>query len=303
MLSVLKRPVKAMFERVLAIGAERAVKELGKRGATLVLAYHNIVPDRSRRGGDTSLHLGFDVFRRQLDLLQRCTRVVALDDMVGDEVLATSQDDRPHVAISFDDAYADALAVALPELAMRDLPATVFVAPGLLGTTSTWWDSYLGTAPDEADSRRNYALNTLAGDAAAIAAYALSRGWIASAGAVIASEAELARAAMLRGITFGAHSMTHPNLARLDLGTLKWELATSLEWLRARFSIFRPWIAYPYGLSNPEVERAAEQAGYLAGFRVEGAWTTRCRSTFARTRLNVPAGVSDRGFLLRLAAR
>lgn len=303
MFRIFRRRVKAFFECAMSVGAERAIRHLGTRGATLVLAYHNVIAENSRRGGDASLHLGFDRFRRQLDLLQRCTRVVSLDALLADESGVMPDDDRPVVAISFDDAYADALSVALPELAARGLPATVFVAPALLGAASTWWDLYLGQVQRESNPLRTYALEALRGDAATITAYAVSGGWTTSRGAPIASEALLEKAASTPGITLGAHSMTHPNLARLDPRQLEWELVTSLTWLRARFAVVRPWLAYPYGLTNVQVEHAAERAGYSAGFLVDGAWATGRETPLRRPRLNVPAGVSDRGFLLRLAGR
>lgn len=302
MLRVVRRPLKAVVESVMAVGAERAIGQLGRRGATLVLAYHNVVATDSRRGGDASLHMGFDQFRRQLDRLERSTRVVTLDALLQQTSNGTPVDDRPLVAISFDDAYADAMTLALPELGARGLPATVFVAPALLGAASTWWDMYLGQT-HEAEARRTHALGALHGDTATITAYAIAQGWTAHPGAGIASEAELADAASLPGITLGAHSMTHPNLARLDPGPLERELVASLQWLRARFTMSRPWLAYPYGLTNPQVERAAERAGYSAGFLVDCGWAMTREASLRQPRLNVPAGVTDRGFLLRLARR
>lgn len=303
LLSAVRRPLKAFFESVSSIGAERAVAKHGARGSTLILSYHNVIPEHSRAGGDASLHLGLDQFRRQLDVLARCTRMVSIEEALRRCADTQSRDDRPLVAISFDDAYDSAVSVALPELAARSVPATVFVAPALLGATSTWWDAYLGHALRESDERRTFALESLSGDTSRITEYAIANGWTAGAGAAIASEAALTDAAALPGVTFGAHSMTHPNLARLTPDHLAWELAASHDWLRARFDVFRPWLAYPYGLTTPDVERAAMEAGYSAAFLVDGAWATGQGSPFARPRLNVASGVSDRGFLLRLARR
>jgi hypothetical protein len=47
---------------------------------------------------------------------------------------------------------------------------------------------------------------------------------------------------------------------------------------------------------------ASHDAGYTAGFMIEGGWTTPDpRDPFAIPRLNVPAGVSRDGFVLRAA--
>jgi peptidoglycan/xylan/chitin deacetylase (PgdA/CDA1 family) len=153
---------KAVLEWALSLGAARTLRHHAARGASRVLAYHNVVPAESRKGGDVSLHLAFDTFRRQLDYLGRHTSVVSLADVLGESPAAMPETDRPRVAITFDDAYADAMQIALPELASRGMPATVFVAPALLGVDCTWWDRYLGPAQHESDERRAHALDALA---------------------------------------------------------------------------------------------------------------------------------------------
>ena len=296
--------MKALSERVGVIGAAGAVRRRGQHGATLVLAYHNVRPVAARAGGDASLHLDFDSFRSQLDQLQRWTRVVALEELLHAGVSGAVDAVSPRIAITFDDAYAGALELALPELVARRLPSTVFVAPALLGVQATWWDRYLGgVSPADAEARRSHALAALAGEADLIAAHAARAGWSDSIGARIATEAELARAASLPGVTLGAHTMTHPNLARVDTTVVERELALSMAWLRSRYTAFRPWLAYPYGLSAPHVEAAARDAGYTAAFLVDGGWTALPAPAFAHPRLNVPAGVSNRGFRIRLARR
>ncbi len=43
------------------------------------------------------------------------------------------------MAITFDDGYVDVLATALPLLERFDLPATVFLATGWLGSSRRFW--------------------------------------------------------------------------------------------------------------------------------------------------------------------
>src|SRR5213079_1926770 len=48
---------------------------------------------------------------------------------------------RPRVAITFDDGYRGAVCIGVPELARRDVPATLFVVPGFVGKGPFWWDA------------------------------------------------------------------------------------------------------------------------------------------------------------------
>ena len=111
----------------------------------------------------------------------------------------------------------------------------------------------------------------------------------------------------LPGITFGAHSWGHPNLTRVTAARLQDELRRPLQWLRDRFTPVIDWLAYPYGCWSPEVEEAAGAAGYRAAVRVDGGWLPRAAprvpaaARFHLPRLNVPAGVSAEGFVLRCA--
>lgn len=259
-------------------------------GRSLVLAYHNVVHDFDAERGDRSLHLPLPAFRQQLDLLQEHCCVVSLEQIVA----GVPDADRPTVAITFDDAYRGAVELGGPELLHRGLPATVFVAPGLLGATVTWWDALGEMARERAENERDRILAEEQGR------HVVPTGVTLPAHYACATEAqvlELARA----GIGLGAHTWSHPNLASLTPEDLKGELERPLEWLRHR-EVGSAMLAYPYGISSPAVERAAQALGYTAAFRVEGGWMQRTSdSRWALPRFNVPAGLSPAGFRLRLA--
>lgn len=267
---------------------------------SLVLAYHNIIPDDAPPAGDRSLHLPLAAFRDQLDQLAKTHAVVPVSAL-----FEPSSADRPRVAITFDDAYRGAVLLGLPELARRGLPATVFVAPGLVGAESFWWDRF---APDHGawdEAERAALLEGQAGRSEAIEAWAVAAGrprqtlspWHRGA-----TEAELATAIADPGMTVGNHSWSHPNLAAVDDADFGVEIERVNEWL-ARFSERSiPWLAYPYGHSAHRAIRAAARAGLKGAFEVTGGWLPSSISEpFRLPRWNVPAGISSRGFALRIA--
>jgi peptidoglycan/xylan/chitin deacetylase (PgdA/CDA1 family) len=104
------------------------------------------------------------------------------------------------------------------------------------------------------------------------------------------------------GITLGAHSWSHPNLAAIPDAELANELELPLQWLARTTDRWLPIIAYPYGLTTPRVARAAADRAYVAGWRAEGGWMRSLpRNRLACPRVTIPAGVSSDGFALIVA--
>ncbi len=271
-------------------------------GDTLVLAYHNIVPDGERTLGDTSLHMPQHEFARQLDLLQRTHDVISLSDLASRH---TGQ--RPRAVITFDDAYAGALSAGVGELTRRNLPATIFVTPAFIDGATFWWDRLARSDGQGLDTDvRDHGLTALAGRDADITRWARASALTEAevpAHERGASESAMRAAVDSGAILFGAHTWSHPNLAQLSVAEIEPELTRPLDWLRARFAKKTiPYLAYPYGLYNAEVVALARRCGYQGAFLIAGGWVTSAKMTtspFELPRWNVPAGISLRGFEIR----
>jgi len=280
-----------------SLGASKLARRRN-RSRTIIIAYHNIVPSGEPVHGDASLHLPQSEFAAQLELLARTHEVISLSD-----IARTGHSSRPRAVITFDDAYAGALRAGVEELGKRSLPATVFVAPAFVGSNSFWWDA-VAAAGILTDRVRESALTELAGDDAAIRR---AVGGVADDALpwhqLAATQADLASAEATGLIALGSHSWSHRNLARLSDDEITQELQQPLQWLRQRFKRVADWISYPYGLSNANVERLASGLGYEGGLLISGGYLSAewAVNRFRAPRLNVPAGVSRRGFELRTA--
>jgi peptidoglycan/xylan/chitin deacetylase (PgdA/CDA1 family) len=298
--------VKATVERVLVGAGVPSWSARMHRQDVCILAYHNVVPDDLGPVGDVSLHLPRRDFRDQLDDVGRRFDIVPLTELYA----APARRARPRVAITFDDAYQGALAIGIEELARRGFPATMFVAPEILGRRSLWWDVFApparGSSGGLSAAIREEALTECAGRDARVREWAQRAGWASYAlpePALTGTEAELVAAcARHSGLTLGSHSWSHANLTRLDAPGLDAELRPSLDWLRQRFDRTIDWLAYPYGYSSPVVAAAAREAGFRAGLLVGGGWARgEGDDAFAVPRVNVPAGISRAGFAIRMS--
>ena len=286
------------IEHVLLPLGGAARRRLARLRGSAILSYHNVAPDGAEPTGDTSLHLPLRSFLDQIGRLSRTHRIVTLGDLVEGRFVGG---DRPLAAITFDDAYRGAVTLGVSALVERGVPATIFVAPGLLGANAFWWDAL--AAPDGSGldpDVREHALEKEGGRPAtagrSTAALRQDQGPADAEG--------LARVAELPGVSLASHSWSHPNLATLSAEELEGELERPKSWLRATFPnrSLEGHFAFPYGIWNGRVAAAARAAGYRYLYRVEGGIARLAASgNSPLPRINVPAGVSGAGFELRVA--
>lgn len=298
----MRHALKRSAEKLLVGSGLARLRRAGIEGERLVLGYHDVVSDHEEPAGDRSLHLPRSRFAEQLDHLLRVHRVVPLHRLLEEG----EERDRPvriPVAITFDDAYHGAVTAAVEELAERNLPATIFVSPALLGGKPYWWDLLSTMDRPLPRGLREEAIERLSGETSRIVEWARRRGHqISTPPSPLrsATEQELREAARVPGITLASHGWSHRNLTTLDEQELSGELEKPLEWLRRRFDAVIPWLAYPYGRFSPRVERAAEATGYEAAVTIEGGRVEKSRQRrFGVPRFTVPAGLSIEGFELR----
>jgi peptidoglycan/xylan/chitin deacetylase (PgdA/CDA1 family) len=312
---------KHAIESILVGSGIAAAGRRRRAGDALILAYHNVLPDADAARSPDSLHLPHSRFLEQLDQLEALARVVPLQSILeapgasadadppaapssrwtGAGLSGSEGSARPRVVLTFDDAYRGAVDLALPELERRRLPATVFVCPGLLDADAFWWDAF------DARGREDRIFGELAADHEAVLAF------LGAEGAPRKPASEWRRPARrgelepyLRSshgvVAIGGHSWSHPNLAGLDDAQLVSQLSRTWSWLSREVARPSPWLACPYGLNSEAVGREAKRIGYRGALEIAGAWVPAGGwDPFRTPRLNVPAGVSRKGFELRIS--
>lgn len=303
--------LKSVGEGLLARSGAARWALRRRHGQTLILAYHNVVPDGTDVAGERSLHLSRSDFARQLDVLSQSHDVVPLASCLDPPPRGN---EKPQAVITFDDAYLGAVTTGLAEVADRGLPATVFVAPGILGNSTTWWDQAAAARGGRLEPvLREKALEQFRGDEGEVLTWLDGQPRSESAHSTppksdaspskIARPDDLDRVDALPGVTLGAHGWSHVNLRQSEEPELRAELERPLRWLRSRFDSVIPWLSYPYGKSTPGVKRAAADAGYRGAVRVTGGWIEDVDESdpYGLPRINVPAGVSIDGFRLRIS--
>lgn len=167
-------------------------------------------------------------FEQQIDWLTAHYDIVSLEE--AQQRIASGRNDRPTVAITFDDGYADNSDFAVPMLLERKLPFTYFVTSG--------------NVRDREPFPR---------DAAA--------GWRLRPNTV-----EQIRELAAAGVEIGAHTRTHPDLGQVtDEHLLRDEIVGAKEDLEAITGESVRYFSFPFGLQqnmSPTAFAIAHEAGF-----------------------------------------
>jgi peptidoglycan/xylan/chitin deacetylase (PgdA/CDA1 family) len=108
------------------------------------------------------------------------------------------------------------------------------------------------------------------------------------------------RSMIARGWEIDAHSVTHPDLTKVDPRRLAAEVAGSRRAIRDAFGVDASFFAYPYGRHDAMVRHAVLAAGFLGATTVHRGLASPRQDRFALDRITVPGRMSPRALLAAL---
>jgi peptidoglycan/xylan/chitin deacetylase (PgdA/CDA1 family) len=195
------------------------LRELAGRQSpgTCVVLYYHAVPNQYRAR-----------FADQMNVLIRCAKPVKSDNRQALE------NGVRYVAVVFHDAFVSVCDNALPELARRKIPSTLFAPSGYLGQR---------------------------------------QGWITDKGhpdyGEIVVDAERLKSFDSDLVSVGSHTITHADLSILTEKDARDELKGSKTDLEAVLGRPVRLFAFPYGRCNEALTNLTRQAGYQRVFTIE----------------------------------
>jgi peptidoglycan/xylan/chitin deacetylase (PgdA/CDA1 family) len=293
--------IDAGMELFRASGAHRLAEPF-TRGAGAILMFHRVRP---RLEQSFEPNRGLEISARFLDQLLRHLRQRGHDILSLDEALAALRSGearaRPFAVLTFDDGYRDLVEHALPVLERHRAPFTAYVTAGFAeGAARLWWVEL-----EEAIRRLNH-IDVIAGGRRFARSCATPREksdafadlyWLLREG----GEEELLRVAQelcaqagveprrltsrlcldWRGLetlarhelaTIGAHSLTHPRLAKLDIAAAMHEMWDSRAAIQRELNVDARHFCYPVGDPSSAGTREFDLAAEL---KFDSAVTTR----------------------------
>ena len=118
------------YELIAATPLPRLMQRTLGRSGISVFTYHAII-DRELAVGDWSF-LHVDKFERQMAYLSQYFHVLPVEEAFALQESDQLPTDRPVAVVTFDDGFLNNYSVALPVLQRYQVPATIFLATGLL---------------------------------------------------------------------------------------------------------------------------------------------------------------------------
>jgi peptidoglycan/xylan/chitin deacetylase (PgdA/CDA1 family) len=265
-------------------------------GIGAIFVIHKVVSEKTDALA-TWLTITVDFLDRVLGHLKTRADFVSLDDVR--ERLTREQsvkENRPFIALTFDDGFRDNLTLALPILRRHMVPATIYVPSGAPDRNLDPWPWRLEKAIRELSQvsldlpelPRQLSLQTLREKQAAFSLLTehihgnipvnrhlpellLSKSRVSDE-SLIAEQFvnwdELRELASDRLVTIGGHTVTHPSLRDLEEDQALAEIGDGRQRLEAELDIAVSHFAYPYGAnSNCGLREFAlvARAGFVTG--------------------------------------
>jgi peptidoglycan/xylan/chitin deacetylase (PgdA/CDA1 family) len=300
----------------------------GPRARLSVLIFHRVLADADPLFPE-------EVDADRFDTLCRWVRaqfnVLPLDQAVA-RLRSGSLPERA-LALTFDDGYADNFHVALPILLRHGLTATFFIATGFIDGGRMWNDTVIEavrrtslTCCNLVDvpvcGSQSAALDTVANKRAVIAAVigatkyrpaaerdAIAGRLAARLGAALPGDmmmtSDEVKGLRRAGMQIGAHTVSHPILARLDVKAIRAEIIDSKRFLESLLGEPVTLFAYPNGKPGDDYDersvRIVEESGFHAALSTAWGAARATTGLFELPRFT-PWDRSELRFGLRLAA-
>lgn len=186
-----------------------------KDKATCVILYYHAVHSEEK-----------EAFALQMDDLLHLTKPIAIN-----EVSSLKSAGR-YCAVTFDDGFTCVHDNALPELARRNIPTTLFVPSGCLGKRPPWLD-------ERNQDHKNVVMTT----------------------------AQL-KSLDKKLVLIGSHGRNHSNLLQIDIEEAKKEIFQSKRELEDALNTPIETISFPHGDFNQAHVNMAIQAGYKNAYSI-----------------------------------
>jgi peptidoglycan/xylan/chitin deacetylase (PgdA/CDA1 family) len=298
------------FRAMAALRADRWGRGLAQ-GVGAILMLHHVRPFMPRGfAPNRLLEVTPNFLDRALTLIRaEGYDIVSMDEALHrlDQAKTTAKPQRFFVTLTFDDGYRDNVEEAWPVMARHKAPWTMYVTPGFAdGTASLWWlefEEAIRRLPHISVDMGSSTFSARTGTDAEKQAVFDRLYWLLRAGpepdlrrviASLATEADVDGKALVQGlclpwgtlkaltgaqdVTVGAHTMTHPMLARQNIDIARAEVIDSKSRLEAELGRPVRHFAYPLGdpgSAGPREFALAKEAGFAS------AVTTRPGHLFA----------------------
>ncbi|MDQ7032931.1 MAG: polysaccharide deacetylase family protein [Desulfonauticus sp.] len=326
---MLKNILKSIFDLFVVYTYGNIFRHITSKRA--ILCYHRLCKQKycSIHSIDTTF-LNVDLFENHLKWLSKFATFVSLDEIMD---FNNNKDKKWKIAITFDDGYRDILLYGIPILEKYKAPAHIFVSTIFVEDPSIlpWWDLlifisnkiktdlkitigrksffydftkdherirflkemynyFFEMGPKEVFDAQNYLIEMIKNTTE----LPLNE---------ILRKEEIKRLAKSKLITFGAHTITHANLAKCSPTEVEEEIITSKKKLESWTEKKINWFAYPYGqkqLRNKLIIEKIKKANFKGALTTDAGYVTKNTNPFEIPRIGIDGNWNMRRFCSRI---
>lgn len=317
-----KRSVKyhaaALFHETGVL--KRLCRAAAANGA-LVLAYHRVLPSPAdeKHYVQPGMYVSVDSFEKHLDCLRSRFNVIPLVELR--RRLSDGEDISGCCCLTFDDGWLDNYRYAFAVLEKYQLPATVFLATGFVGSERLFWPDELAfflagmtveelvrKTPELAEPLKRSGhrphrpvpldevielLKTWPQDDRERFLAALRRDGGAACPERLLMSWDEARSMQASGLVdFGSHTQNHVLLDQASAPEVKRELEQSRRDIHDQLGVETDLFAYPNGNYTPAHLSALTRAGYRAAVTTRKGWVSRRDNPYEISRICMHEDVS-----------
>lgn len=265
-------------------------QKIFKKKSVTILAYHKVNDSVDYLPNTVSVNN----FIKQLELLKKNFKIISVDEAV--DVLVNNKINENYLVLTFDDGYKDNYCNVYKILDKHNVKGTVFLTANPVINRENIFNEPICYIINKTSKKNvdlssfgigNHSLST--SEEKSKAGYDIVRKMIPfdnklreeivdhlSAVLDVKVPVSLVSDTMLNkdeihemasnGFTFGAHTLSHPDLKELDNAMAWEEIHTSRTNLTSYLGIPIDYIAYPFGSYNENTVKLVEKAGYKAAF-------------------------------------
>jgi peptidoglycan/xylan/chitin deacetylase (PgdA/CDA1 family) len=220
-----------------------------------ILMYHRI-GERVAASIVPDHYVSRELFERQLKMLRALRYQTIHLSEIAEVLERPCPAARRYAVISFDDGYRSFISDALPTLEKNRMTASVFLVADCIGSSNRW---------DEIKGDVSEPLMTV----------------------------KEIQQCLKRGVEFGAHTLSHPDLRFCDTERAREEIFGSRRKLQEMLSCPIEWFSYPYGKQGLRERTLVREAGFAGACATGKSVNTRGTDPFALARINVRATTSS----------
>lgn len=275
-------------------GALRLLRALVRSPRALVLRYHSVAAaeEQATLYLDHGLTITPEAFERQLQFLQSRYTIVPLQDLVHRLRQGLPPYNRA-IAITFDDGFRDNYTYAFPLLRRYRMPATFYLTTGCIDNRQLFWVAHLRylltltRVPELHTSTEQFSFNlTQTTDREEAFRTLVVRmknipttkrlALLAELSEKLAVDTTPLRQLMMtwsevrdmhgQGMSFGAHTVTHPNLPNTTAEEAEQEIRDSKEMTEAHLHTSVLDFSYPNGRGSRHITEQVKEIVRRAGF-------------------------------------